>query len=458
MSLLNTFAILFETDAKKAVEDIGDLDKVLKDTEEAASSTADEMDNFGNSSDGTATSVSGLVRSMAGLAAAYITVGTVSSNILGNAFDVDRIGKFSETMGESITEIDNWGAAVERKGGSADAFRGAVEGLNTSLADIQINGGGEAITTLAMLGVNATDASGKIKSAFDVLPEISDAFQNLSEHESFSFGKKLGLDQGTILLLQQGRVAVEDLVDRQGRLGGVTEEGYQAAAKFNAQWNDTKRVFNSLWMSANSTILPALEKVLIGVQNLSIWVKENKDLVVGFFGAVAGVLTAVYLPVMIKVATATLAAIAPFIAIAAAITAVSVAIAIVYEDFKAWTSGTSSLLGDLFGEFEDFKNKVLDVGRAIGDFFKTGLFGSDISVENTQKATQTIGRYGSNPMNNGGGNSSVSNKTQSINVSMGETNIDARGMDRKQAEKMLTGSFQESIRMAVGQLSDGVSR
>lgn len=498
MSLLNTFAILFETDAKKAKEDVEGLDGALGDLEEGAEGAAGGLDDVSQSADQGSVSIGGLTGTILKLGAAYVSLDFLASGVLENAMAIDVVGKFSQTLGENIVEIDAWGEAVARNGGSADAFRGSVESLNTSLADIKLTGGGDVVNTLAMLGVTATSAGGQIKSAFDVLPELADSFQRLSASESYAFGKKLGLDQGTILLLQQGRQAVDELVERQKLLGGVTEEGYEIAALFNDQWDDTKRIFGGVFMSANTMLLPVLTDILKLLEAGVMWVRENQDLVEGFFIGVAGVITAVYLPAVAAGAATTLLMLEPFILVGGAIAAVVAAIAILYEDLKAYTEGAPSFFGDMAKEselFKDILDSTIDVVNMLWQAFKdlsafvVGAFsapmdaidtlnekassllgwlwdkgldiGGDLSLdsitENTQKVSHVVSGYNQNPLNNGGFVPSYQN-SRTINVEVGGSTIDARGMTPQQAQQAFAGGLNDSVEMALGQLNDGVDR
>ena len=580
MSLLSTFAILFETDASDAAKDIEGLEDALDGVSDAADPAAQGVDEFTDAVNANAEATTDLTQIVATLGAAYLSLDAVVSGVFGNSQAIDTVGKFSKTLGENIVEMDAWGAAAERNGGSSSAMRSAIEMLNTSLADIKISGGGEAINTLAMLGITATAAGGEIKSAFDILPELADSFQKMSANESFAFGKKLGLDQGTILLLQQGRGEVDKLVDRQRLLGGVTEEGYESAAKFNDAWDDTKRVFNSLWMSANSTILPVLTSIFSALEEGVLWIRQNSDLVEGFFLGAAIAITAFYLPAMAAAVVSTYLLIAPFALIAAKLVLLSVAIALVYEDLKAWVNGTKSLTGDLIGTFEDFKKgfdeimqsisdeakkqwaaftgafdaagnniksgvdnilgyftvfkdeisniidsmmgyfaTLADGGKIIADAF-SGLFGdnedieikvvketrntgpdsrgeysdvpgsrdnySDVPIgdhnsesvqandnrthseestqsrieENTFIAMDTIQKYEANPINNSSSN--ISNKSNSnsyeINVKVGAPASGTGGVSDDRENQVFGENLANSVRMAIGQLDDGVAR
>ena len=395
MSLLSTFAILFETDADKATKEVEGLSDSLEGVSDAANPATEGVDEFTDAINENASSVGDLTGMMVKLTATYLSFDAVASGVFSNASDIDTVGKFSETIGENITELDAWGAAAKRNGGSASSMRSSIETLNTSLADIKISGGGEAITTLSMLGVTATKTGGDIKSAFDILPELADSFQRMSAQESFAFGKKLGLDQGTILLLQQGRGEVEKLVERQKLLGGVTEENYESAAKFNDAWDDTKRVFNSLWMQANSTILPMLTNIFGLIEQGVLWMRENETVVKGFFIG-AGIAASAY---TVKIIAAKIATVGFFVAVKAAIASTGIgllviglasAFALLYEDMVAWSNGTKSLLGDILGSFEDFKKGIEEIFTSIGDFISGAIDRNVIQFKNRSNFSNTI--------------------------------------------------------------------
>lgn len=359
MSLLTTFGILFETDAEKAKREVDEFGKSLSNTEQTANDTADSMDDLGDAVDESATSFFGLSEGLVSVAAGLVVVTGLFAGITSQALATDVVGKFAEVTGHSVEEIGAWSEAVKRMGGDANSFRGTLEGLTDQLTDISLTGGGEVSQIFARIGVNAVGAGGKIKSAFEILPELADAFQKLSKTESLAFGKKLGFDQGTILLLQQGRVAVEELVLKQKLLGVATKEDTVAAAEFNDVLADSQQTFANLFTSAGTTILPLLTTMMKGFDVLIGWIKENSTLVTGFFIAIGAVIASVYLPAMLAAGAATLVAMAPFLLIGAAIAAVGVAFALLFEDVVAFVGGQQSLIGDLAKKYEWF-GKIVD--------------------------------------------------------------------------------------------------
>lgn len=370
MSLLDTFSLIFETDADEAADDVGRLSDSLDDASESGNRTTGSIDETSQAATRGSESFSGLAKSVGGLVAAYVSWQAISSAVFDQALQTDQVGKFSQTVGESIEDMDAWGAAVERNGGSADSFRGSVSSLSSAMADIALGGGGEIQEVFGRLGISALDASGKIKPVTELLPQLADSFQRLSARESMAFGEKLGLDQGTILMLQQGRDSVEGLVEQQRQLGGRTQEGYEASAAFNDEMGNTRRVFVGMADTANQRILPMLTNMLKGFQAIVDWVADHQDFVSGFFIAVSGVITAVYLPAIASAASATIAATWPFIAIGAAVAAVGVVIAALYEDVKAYIGGQESYVGSLAEKYEWFGNLLDGVINGVKFLFQ----------------------------------------------------------------------------------------
>ena len=500
MSLLDTFSLLFETDADDAAESVSGLSDELDRAGSSGEKAAAGIENSSDAAERGSESFSGLAKSVGGLIAAYLSFQAVSAAVFDQALATDEVGKFSETVGMAIEDVDAWSAAVERSGGSSASFRGSVESLNSAMADIALGGGGDIAETLGRLGISALDATGRIKEVNNILPELADSFQNLSKRESVAFGQKLGLDQGTILLLQQGRDAVEQMVEQQRQLGGRTKEGYEASAAFNDEMKDTRRMFVGIADAANQRILPMLTAMLDGFQDVVYWAQDHKDVLTGFFIAVGGVIATVYLPAIVSAAAATLVAAAPFIAIGAAVVAAGAAFGILYEDVKAYLGGQQSFIGDLAEEYEwfadvleffgnvatgvtdtvadqfrmmgkivkgileflmnpiDTATKALDslidkIPDSVIDFFGGG---DDPGMQQqTSTALAVAGAANANPMLSGmgmqGGRTNYVTQTNRF-----DTRVDARGMSREDAAQAFSEQRAREIAQAKGNLDDGV--
>ena len=494
--ILETFGILFESDA----------DNVKKGAEEAESAAEDLEGKLGDIDDTTTElgdSFLDMIGSAKGAIAGLLSAGAIAGGLINAAQMTDEIGKFSETLGLNISEVSAWSEAVVRSGGDASGFRGSIKSLTDGLTDFTLTGGGPAADVFARLGINAVDSSGKVKSAFEILPELADTFKDLSKAEAVGFGQKLGLDQGTILLLQQGKAAVDDLVGRQKELGVATQKDYEIAAKFNDIWADTKQVFNSVFIASGSSILPMFTSILRGAQDVAFFLAENSDLVTGFFIGAAGAVTYFFLPAMLSAAAATLATIAPFVLIGAAIAAVGTAFALLYEDVQAFLSGNDSFIGSIskdypiVGEFvkqlasnigtafdalkwigqfllDLFTQPMValeslgDLASAVGDkifgafegvkdFF--GFGDEDIDANITQ-ANKVFSDINANPLNGQTSNSIVNaNKSLSkqTTVSVGEVNVSTQATDAEGVAAGVSKALNEQMQSAVNDYDNGVA-
>lgn len=362
-SLLEVFGILFETDAKEVKEGMEKTGKATDDLEEKIQETDVAAEKLGESFLDVITSAKGAIASFLGISA-------TTAAILNTAQQTDELGKFTQALGLNIEEVDAWGQAVIRAGGTPEALRGSIKSLTDQLTDFAITGGGTAAEVFARLGIQAFDSAGQIKSAFDVLPELASAFENLTEAEAVGFGQKLGLDQSTILLLQQGRREVDELIRRQKVLGVTTQEDADIAAAFNNAWADTRQVFRGVVQSLNTSVLPILSRVFGAVNDFVFFLRDNRVLATSFFIGIAGVITALYTPAILSAVAATALLLAPILGTAAVVGILAAAIALVVEDIIAFNNGQNSLLGTFIERWPLVGEIVGSIGRvfsALGD-------------------------------------------------------------------------------------------
>ena len=354
MSLLDTFLLQFTVDAEQAISGTDDLSNSLDQTSQAATDSAAALDATSRANAQLASRIQTTVKDLI-----KATIGFQALNsALALAGVTDSLGKFSALIGQSVEDISAIGEATKREGGSIDSFKGSISGLQKSLTDLSLTGGGEIAEVLARLGINALDSAGKAKDAVSLLPEIARSFQGMSKSESLGLGQMLGLDSATIALLQKGEAEFKKAVGSAKALGVTTAEDAEAAAAFENAWADLTQIMVKARTTINTLILPVLTAVLDGYTEITLFISRHKTLVTGFFIAIAGVLTAVYLPTIYRATAATFAFLAPYIAIGAAIALVSFLVGALIEDFVAFGNGQDSLLGRLAEKWPTF-GKIL---------------------------------------------------------------------------------------------------
>ena len=361
-SVLETFFILFEADATDVKKGADEAKKATKDLERELSATDTAANKVGGSFLSLSKSAAGALGALAG---AFVA----GSQFFAAVDYADKLDETSGALDASVEDLDAWGGAVKLAGGDAQTFYGTLENLAAGMAQVDTLGKSRMLPFFKELGVSMLDAEGKTRPVLDLLPELAGAFEGLSKQQALGMGKKLGLDAGTIMLLQQGRRAVEDQIRRQKEQGVVTAQQAETAAKFNDQIDYTARAFRSLYVAIGSAILPGLTSFLRGLESGVNWVRKNSDFVTGFFIAVGGVVAALYVPSMLSAAAATLAATWPIIAIIAAVTAFGLVLAAVYDDIVNFMQGNDSLLGS-FVKFVTESPTFIAAIDAIGASFE----------------------------------------------------------------------------------------
>lgn len=389
MGVLEKFLILFESDAKETSKDVKKLDKSLDNTEKSAKGAT-------KASDGATKQFASMGVKALGAVGGIVAISSAISGLITTAGRIDDLVKFSDSIGENVEDVDAWGGAVTRAGGSADAFQGSIKSLNEKMVDASLKGQNEITPFFNQLGISIVDTNGKVKSTLDLLPELAESFEGMDKKQSLGIGQKLGLDAGTIALLQQGNGEIDKLIERQKKLGLVNEEAGEISAEFNDIMADFKQVGASAAQSLLITFMPAMTWAVDKMIGLSMWFKENKPVLYGFFAGLA----AVAVPALISLAVAGWAAIAPlliaaapFIAIGAAIAAVGTAIALVVEDIIAFTNGQDSLIGKIAEKWpivgEIVKFMVADIKAFIGIMKSFAGFLVDLFVA-PEKALQSV--------------------------------------------------------------------
>lgn len=481
-SVLETFLILFEADADKAKKDIDGLDKTLGKTEKTADKSVKSVDNA-------ADSFVAMGKSALTAAAGVFAFGSMIAGVTAKAAQLDELGKFSQLIGENIGDVDAWSEAVIRSGGSADSFRQSIKSLNEKVVDASVKGMNEVVPFFNQLGISIVSATGKARSSLDLMPELASAFERLSKQESAGLGQKLGLDQGTILLLQSGRREVDALIKRQKALGIATKESFEISAKFNDQMADLKQVLGFASQSMLVNVLPAITKIVGAFTDVSVWIRDNKVLVDGFFIGLGVAVLKFALPQMVALTAAIWAAISPFLLLGGAILALSSAFALAFEDVEAFRKGNDSLLGEMIKKwpkvgaavdtvidrFQMLKDLLKDIGEIISDlifdpaetfeniggFIKESIgniFGSesdqDIKIRRLLETTTTFKGAAISPA--GVRNSATGASNRNTSVQTGDIIINTQATDADGIAANAAGALSQQLNTAVDNFDDGL--
>ena len=453
-SILETFYILFEAKTDKVEEGAKAGEKAAKGLEDQIKKTDQAADKLGSG-------FLGMAKSAAGALAAIASVGLVTAGVMNAAKQAGELHDFSEAIGANIEDVDAWGAAVAQAGGSSEGFRDSLSTLSASMAQMDTTGKSRVLPFFKELGINMLDAEGKARPVMDLLPELAQAFEGLSKQEALGMGRKLGLDQGTIMLLQQGRKGVEDLVKAQKELGVISKKDGEIADAFGDQMDDLSRASRGLWMELASAVLPAVTALAGSLTSLLGWVRENK----GFITALAVVVGSVFVPAMLSAAAATLAATWPLIAIIAVIGAVASAIALLVEDIYQWVTGGESAIGQFMEWLAPLDKLKMALEAVHSAFQKVGGWigrkiyaGVEMAKEGLEAGQEFFAGAGSNPIAAQTSNSiSNSANSRSTAIQTGPITVQTAATSADGVADGLGGALLDQLRQTASNYDDGVA-
>tara|TARA_R110001606_G_scaffold141321_2_gene280493 strand:- start:21347 stop:22993 length:1647 start_codon:yes stop_codon:yes gene_type:complete len=374
MAIAESFLYLFQADTsslikgeKEAEEQNKKLDAGLKATDKTANTIAG---SFGT-----------LIATAGGALTALLSFAALSKGISQTSDYIDNLAKTAEMYGENVNALASYQEVVVKAGGSVSGFQGIVKSLNGSFNEFVTTGNTGILPYMQRLGISMIDSNGKAKSVLDTLPELADAFSHMSKEESAGIGQKLGLDEATIRLLQEGRIEVEKQVSAQKKLFSITKEQSDIFQKFNDRVSDSKTAFRGLFVTLGAEILPVVGYLLSKLQDGVQLMTKHKDLMNGIFIGLGVAITAYALPAMISFAIVSVTAFAPFYLIGAVVAGLIVTFGILYEDIAAFLNGSSSAFGDLLKwlgfsneEIQAIRDTIKALGSAISNALRFAIY------------------------------------------------------------------------------------
>lgn len=344
--------------------------------------------------------------------------------VAGAADAALEMGKLSEKLRISTTDLQEWQYAAERVGASGSAVVGDMQKLYSSFGK--------------WTG----------RSSEDMLTDLADRFAGMSQQQAERAGSFYGLSDDTIRLLRQGREGISALRDEAQRMGAIIPpEAIERASEFSKNVKGLTFAFNGLTQRLWLAFAPGLNMVVDGlkgfIQKSKQWIAlKFEQITVGFVSALERLknvfsrIVQMFQPIIAKfkqfteyvdgtefvtnLLTAALLALAialaPLALTFAKLAAVGTVVSLVLEDIFTFMEGGDSIVGRLVAAFtENFPNitKLLkDIASFIRDNFISWLekiatvakaiagvviqvFGSILSAidENAKKVAEFFGTF-----------------------------------------------------------------
>lgn len=253
------------------------------------------------------------------------------------------IANFSSLTGIAVEDITALGGALEQFGGNVDSAKGSLQALQQGLSQAEW-GQGQLLQTAALYGVELYNQDGSLKNAQALLMGLASDFEHLTKAQQFTLGSQLGLDESTILLLQQGKSGVHALLSEQAAMGAMNAKQAQEAKKFNLEMTKLKQSLGSLGRSIAVDIMPPVLSFVKQLGKAVEWVRSLDTytiILAASFGAVGYAVKNLQM-VMTVFSKSFLRANLPLLAL---ITGLTVLFLLV-EDIVGYFNGKDSIFGD----------------------------------------------------------------------------------------------------------------
>lgn len=260
----------------------GKMDGSLKTaTQKAQSSITD----IGKAANKVQKQVGGITSRIGKLAAA-LTGGALTGGGIGMltlaknaAYAGDELVKTSSKLGIGSESLSKWIYAAGTASIEQSKFTDSIKKLNTNIAQAA-QGSKTAQLAFARAGVSFRDSSGKLKTADQVMLEVSDTFKKMPEGiykadlAMALFGKS-GADM--VPLLESGQSAIKALQNEGKELGQVfSDTEAEMAAELAPTLDYIKSSVSGIGQTIGRRLLPVLFPIAKQIQS---WVIANRGLI-----------------------------------------------------------------------------------------------------------------------------------------------------------------------------------
>ena len=360
----------------RIVSDSSGVDRGIDESRKKADKLTDSLFDTEKAAQKTSSTLTGFAAKALGALTAALSVGSLISGAIERAGEIKQLTQTADSLGVAVDSLDAFGKAAEQAGGDAQGARDSLTDMAEKIGEAFSDTESGAAKAFKAIGISVTDGSGKAKDAISGFLDLASAVEGMDRSTAVFKIKELGItDNKSVEMILKGRKELERMLAVQKEQGVVTKEMAERAGKLTDTLAALKGSVSSASNGFLDSMIPALTKVFEWLKIVVDWAGEHKDFVVGFFVAIATVVTAAYLPAMIAAAAATIAATWPFIAIGAAIAVAAAYFALIYDDIMNFIDGNESFIGQIFEKYpmvQAIVMQIIDIFKFMFDTLVTG--------------------------------------------------------------------------------------
>ena len=276
MSLIATYSILFETKGADKVR------SDTKQTESAAEKSAQATEKTGKAADKSADSFKNLATQIIKTLAPIAGLAALLNRTLSFASQAEEMSYLAQNTGMAVEKFQALAIAAENYGGSAEGIASSMQGLNTNLQNMKFGKGGGGVEEAAITyGINLYGENG-LATAEELLMNVAERFESLDSMQQLDLGQRLGLDEGTIRLLQTGVANVQKELERGAKYSLFSKEDIENSRQFQRTMRDIKLGLSQIFGIVARSLLPAFTWLGDKISNALQLFTEHTGLILGF--------------------------------------------------------------------------------------------------------------------------------------------------------------------------------
>ena len=334
MSLLETFFLKFQSDG-------------LKEISAETEGTTQKADKMGNNF---VEAGNRIIRALAPIAGVVALV----NRTMNFASKAEEMSFLAQNTGLAAEKFQALAIAAENYGGSAEGIAGSLQGLNTNLNNMRFGRGGGGVEDAAITyGINLYGKNG-LATADELLMNVAKRFESLNSMQQIDLGQRLGLDEGTIRLLQTGVANVQAELERGRKYSLFTKEDIENSRKFERTMRDIKLGLAQIFGVVARSLLPSFISLGDKIREVIDFTLDNATAIKGFFLALSSIFAALAVKSVIAFAPLYL------------LLGLAGSFGLVLADLEAMLRGGKSVVGD----FKDSLSNLWDDKKG-KDFFES---------------------------------------------------------------------------------------
>lgn len=304
-----------------------------------------ELSETGSKYQEAGSSVAGFATKALGAVGIVMSIGSIFAESVSRSQEIETLDKLGKQIGVATADVDAFSGAIAELGGSRESAQADLSAM--------------------------ANAFGNTKDSMEKVLQTADKVQGMSFDKAKKTLEGMGVsDEKTIELMMKGRKELERTMGIQKEYSGISKESIESSIKFNSAMAKFQQSSGLLKNSFLEMVIPALSKGLEWLTKLVAFCKENKNIVVGFFTAVATILMGKYIHAMKLASISTWTTLFPIIAIIAVIALLATAFAIVYDDIMNFIDGNDSMIGRILEKYPQLKIIILALWETFKKLFE----------------------------------------------------------------------------------------